>query len=103
MVFDIGAELSKTDVVFINVVVLVTLTPGAPCAGAIVADGNAYASVIGDEARELWIKAIKSQTRRRILSFERRCETSSELTTFRSDNCIDSETTSMREDANSDK
>jgi hypothetical protein len=78
VVFDVGAELSKTDGVFINVVVLVTLTPGAPRAGATVVDGIASPSVIGDEARELWIKAIKSQTRRRILSFERRCETSSE-------------------------
>jgi hypothetical protein len=69
VVFDVGAELSKTDAVFINVVVLITLTPGAPRAGTTVADGNASASVIGDEARELWIKAIKSQTRRRILSF----------------------------------
>lgn len=69
MVFDVGAELSKTDAVFINVVVLVTSTPGAPRAGTTVADGNASASVIGDEARVLWIKAIKSQTRRRILSF----------------------------------
>jgi hypothetical protein len=69
VVFDAGAELSKTDAVFINVVVLVTLTPGALRAGTTVADGNASASVIGDEARVLWIKAIKSQTRRRILSF----------------------------------
>ena len=78
MVFDVGAELSKTDAVFINVVVLVTLTPGAPRAGATVVDGIASPSVIGIEPRELWIKAIKSQTRRRILRFERRCETSSE-------------------------
>ena len=69
MVFDVGAELSKVDAVLINAVVLVTLTPGAPRAGTTVADGNASASVIGDEAREWWIKAIKSQTRRRILSF----------------------------------
>ena len=62
MVFDVGAELSTTDAVVTNVVVLVTLTPGTPRAGATVADGNASASVIGDEARELWIKAIKSQT-----------------------------------------
>ena len=68
MVFDIGAELSKADAVFINVVVLVTLTPGAPRAGTTVANGNASASVRGDDARELGIKATKSQIRRRILS-----------------------------------
>jgi hypothetical protein len=69
VVFDVGAEPSKTDAVFINAVVLVTLTPGAPRAGTTVADGTVSTSVIGDEAREWWIKASKSQTRRRILSF----------------------------------
>ena len=53
MVFDVSAELSKTDAVFINVVVLVTLTPGAPRAGATDVEGIASPSVIGDEAREL--------------------------------------------------
>jgi hypothetical protein len=69
VVFDVGVELSKTAAVFINLVVLViTLAPGAPRAATTVADGNVSASVIGDEARELWTKAIKSQTRRRIAS-----------------------------------
>jgi hypothetical protein len=69
VVFDVGAELSKIDAVSINAVVLVTLTPDAPRAGTTVADGNVSASVIGDEAREWWIRAIKSQTKRRILGF----------------------------------